>query len=181
MVQQKGLSALRGAQSPWFIGLFVLFFLMIALGISLFFYQRTFLVKFVIEDAKTKNIVFSKTMKIGESFKLNYIHSVTNQPVEEVFYVKDANTLAMKEMRYDSFGANLPVGPEKLAEETTSFISEEGYYRVVYENRVFDAIPLRVGQVIANHQLFFSDGSRLSFQDIVPGGTYVKMRVQPYQ
>ncbi|OEF96903.1 hypothetical protein BHF71_04025 [Vulcanibacillus modesticaldus] len=136
-------------------------------------------VVFQIRKYETGEIVFKKVLKIDETFTLEYIHSVTAQPVFEVFFVKDKNTLALKEMRYDSFGANLPVGPEKLRNEETKFIPEDGYYKILYEDRSFDKVPLRVGQVIADHTLVFADGERIRFLSLVTGGEYVEFYVLP--
>ncbi len=127
----------------------------------------------------TEKVLFQKIVKKNEIITLEYIHSVTEQPVYEDFYVKNNSTLAMKEMRYDSFGANLPVGPEKLENEQTKFIVEDDCYKIHYENRTFDVVPLRVGQVIADHTLVFKDNTRLRFLDIVNGGEYVEFYVKP--
>lgn len=133
----------------------------------------------IVREHQTGKVLFKKGMDINEEFTLHYVHSITEQPVEEVFYVQDKNTLALREMYYDSFGSNLPVGPEKLANEKTTFIVKEGYYKVTYENRTFDRVPLRVGQVIADHRLIFKDGTRLRFLDVTRGGTYVDFYVRP--
>ncbi len=134
----------------------------------------------VVEEHDTGKILFHKGMKINETFTLAYIHSITKQPVHEVFYVKDSRTLALKEMRYDSFGSNLPVGPEKLAQETTEFYVEDGFYKIIYENRTFDRVPVMVGQVVADHALVFTDESRLRFLDVTEGGTYIDFYVKPF-
>lgn len=50
--------------------------------------------------------------------------------------VENNKTLSLIEMYYyNSFGANLPVGPEKLADETTTFEVKDGYYKITYQNR----------------------------------------------
>ncbi|MBO8137853.1 MAG: DUF1850 domain-containing protein [Desulfotomaculum sp.] len=134
----------------------------------------------IVQDHQTGEVLFKKGMNIDESFTLEYVHSITKQPVQEIFYVKDKDTLALKEMYYDSFGSNLPVGPEKLAGETTTFIVEDNYYKITYENRVFDRVPLRVGQVVADHQLIFQDGKRLRFADVTKGGSYIIFYVRPF-
>ncbi|MBZ4686776.1 MAG: hypothetical protein JG764_409 [Clostridiales bacterium] len=158
----------------------LLFAIFVALPVlGLYFIHNYTLFQIRIHD--TGEIVYQKILKIGEPFTLKYIHSVTEQPVYEVFFVKDSDTLAMKEMRYDSFGANLPVGPEKLEHETTKFLVEDGYYKILYENRSFNKVPLRVGQVIADHTLIFKDGDRLRFLDVAEGGEFVEFYVKPVQ
>lgn len=134
----------------------------------------------IVQEHQTGKVLFRRPVDTGETFTLHYIHSITGQPVEEVYYVKDSRTLALKEMRYDSFGSNLPVGPENLANESTTFSVEEGYYKVTYQNRTFDRVPLRVGQVIADHTLLFRDGARLRLLDVTHGGSYVDFYVRPF-
>ncbi len=168
------MSTLRGAHS-----LKTAILLILVLLAPLYFTLSQYTV-FSIRNHDTGKIIYQKALRISDVFRLHYIHSVTNQPVDEYFYVKNHHTLGMKEMHYDSFGANLPVGPEKLRNETTHFSKEEDYYKVTYENREFELVPLRVGQVVANHTLIFSDQHRMPFLDIAPGGAYVEFYVSPF-
>jgi len=41
-------------------------------------------------------------------FILSFIHSVHHTPVHEVFYIREDNTLVMKEVRYRSLGVGMP-------------------------------------------------------------------------
>jgi len=133
----------------------------------------------IVREHETGEVLLRKGMEINESFTLDYVHSITKQPVQEIYFVRDSNTLALKEMHYDSFGSNLPVGPEHLATEDITFSVEDGYYKITYENRTFDRVPLRVGQVVADHTLLFGDGTRLRLLDVTEGGTYVDFFVKP--
>ena len=172
-MKTKTMSTASGAHSLKIITLVVLLLTVILGG-----YLLNSFVMLKIREYDTGEILYQKSLKIGEPFTLEYIHSVTKQPVYEVFYVQDKDTLAIKEMRYDSFGANLPVGPEKLKDEKTNFIVEDGYYKITYEpDRSFEIVPLRVGQVVANHTLVFEDGERLAFLDVAEGGAYVQFYV----
>lgn len=170
-ITQDIMGTSKGAH--YILSITLLFLLLIAL-----FVGRNYAF-FEVKIHTTDKVVYKKLVKIGDTITLDYIHSVTNQPVYETFKVKNKDTLALVEMRYDSFGANLPVGPEKLADETTRFFVEEGYYKITYPNREFDKVPLRVGQVVANHALTFSDGNRLRLLDIANGGAYIEYYVKP--
>lgn len=169
------MSTRSGAHS---LKIILLLILVILGGVYYFVINYNYTTLFI-RHHDTGKILFKKRLAVNETFTLHYIHSVTNQPVDEIFYVKDPSTLALKEMHYDSFGANLPVGPEKLRNETTKFIKEDDYYKIIYENRTFDVIPLRIGQVVADHTLIFEDGSRVRFLDIANGGDYVEFYVSP--
>ncbi|MDW7675686.1 MAG: DUF1850 domain-containing protein [Bacillota bacterium] len=124
-------------------------------------------------------MIYQKPVKIGASFTIAYIHSVTNQPVYEQFIIESKNVMTLTEMRYDSFGANLPVGPNKLEKETTEFIVEDGYYLIKYQNRKFNSFLLRVGQVVADHTLIFESDNKLRLQEIVKPGSSVELFVSP--
>lgn len=134
---------------------------------------------FYIREHHTGKVVYKKLVRVEESFTLTYIHSVTKQRVDEIFYVAGPRQLAMSEMRYDSFGANLPVGSEQLDTEKTTFEVQDGYYRITYQNRVFEVVPLMVGQVVADHTIVFTDGDRVRLLDVTRGGTYVEIYVTP--
>ncbi|MDW7649989.1 MAG: DUF1850 domain-containing protein [Bacillota bacterium] len=171
---KKGeMSTARGAHS---LPIYILLILILLGGT---YYVTNQYVIFNVRLHDTGDTLYQRILHKDELITLHYIHSVTNQPVEEIFFVKDKSTMALKEMRYDSFGANLPVGPEQLANETTTFIKEDGYYKVIYENRSFDVIPLRVGQVVANHTLVFKDNDRVPLLDIAEGGSYIELFVSP--
>lgn len=134
----------------------------------------------IVQEHQSGKVLFKKGIKINETFTLYYIHSITKQPVQEIYYPKDSHTLALKEMHYDSFGSNLPVGAEHLANEDTTFTVEDGYYKITYENRTFDCVPLRVGEMVADHRLLFHDGTCLRLLDVTEGGSYVDFFVKPF-
>lgn len=170
---RKIMSTWKGAH---YIKLIILLIIALGLGAS---YYSTYYVIFQIRNHDTDEILFQKKLLQNSEITLQYIHSVTKQPVYEIFTVWDKNTLALKEMRYDSFGANLPVGSEQLSNETTTFIVADNYYKILYENRKFARVPLRVGKVIANHMLVFEDGTQLPILDVATGGEYVEFYVRP--
>lgn len=134
---------------------------------------------FKIREHFSGDIVYQRMVRVGDEFTLHYVHSVTKRPVDEVFKIDNRHELALVEMRYDSFGANLPVGSELLSGEKTDFIVEKDFYRISYQNRKFDVVPLRVGQVIADHAVKFADGPKVRLLDITQGGEYIELYVEP--
>ncbi|MBO8170488.1 MAG: DUF1850 domain-containing protein [Bacillaceae bacterium] len=174
---RRRLSTGHGAQSYKII-LTVFLLLMVLTSFLLWLLSHYVYLEVKLHD--TGVVVYKKILKVDETITLDYIHSVTEQPVYEIFYVRDVHTLALREMRYDSFGANLPVGLEQMDGERTEFIVEDGYYKIDYiPDRSFDSVPLRVGQVIANHKLVFEDGTVVRFLDHVDGGSYIEFYVRP--
>lgn len=167
----------NGARTLKTIVFFLILIFLLLGSFALYFFN--YYAVFQVRDYNSDEVIFSKYLRVGEAFTLEFTHSVTKRPVYEVYYVKDRDTLALKEMRFDAYGPNLPAGPEKMGSETTEFIIEDGSYRVLFQNRTFDSIILRTGSVIANHTLVFEDGSRVPFLDVTPGGTLVVYHVRP--
>lgn len=172
---QKKITSTRHHGARYFFALLIAFFM----SAVVLYYLNSSYASFVVKDFNTGNILFEKRIKIGDKIKLAYIHSVTNQYIYEIFKVENNKTLSLIEMYYDSFGANLPVGPEKLADETTTFEVKDSYYKITYQNRKFKKMPLRVGQVVSDHTLVFSDNTELRLLDIASGGAYIELYVQP--
>lgn len=154
-------------------------FLVILVLIGTFFYFFLNYTLFQVYDVQNEQIVYRRLMKVNETFTLEFTHSVTKRPVYEVYYVKTRNNLAVKEMRFDEFGPNLPAGPETFQGETTEFVVEDGKFKVLYENRILDTVTLRTGKEIANHTLIFEDGTEVPFLEITPGGSLVEYYVKP--
>jgi len=165
------MSTLKGAH-------YIAFLAIIILLAALLYAGKNYAV-FKISEHFTGNVVYSKLVRVGDTFTLTYIHSVTKQPVYEVFQVEGKQMLSLVEMRYDSFGANLPVGSEHMSEESTSFTVRDGYYMVSYENRKFKQVPLMVGQVVADHTIVMNNGETFRMLDLTNGGTYVDIYVEP--
>lgn len=159
--------------------IFIIALVLLIFSASLFYYFYNNFAVFQVKDYDSGKVLFNKVIKINDTFTLEFIHSVTMRPVYEVYFIKDKNTLALKELRFDEFGPNLPAGPETFENERTEFIIENGAYTVLFQNRNFDSILLRTGKVIANHTIIFQDNSRLVFSEITPGGSLVEYLVRP--
>ncbi|QGG46615.1 DUF1850 domain-containing protein [Heliorestis convoluta] len=129
---------------------------------------------------RSGEVIFERFLPFDSLVTLHYIHSVTKRPVEEDYGVRVDGRICLLEMRFDDFGANLPVGPEVTATERTIFLVEDDHYKVIYPNRCFERVPLRIGQVIADHRLLFEDGQTLRLLDLAPGGSYVEFYFHPF-
>ncbi|MQA26969.1 MAG: DUF1850 domain-containing protein [Micromonosporaceae bacterium] len=127
-------------------------------------------------DAGAARIAHTRQVTSGERFTLRHVHSVTHRPVKETFSVT-ADGIAMEELWFDTFGANLPAGPERIGDVTTTFLVEDGGYRVLHHGRLMPTVPLLAGRPHVNHELFFADGVRLRLLDLVAPSTSVELRV----
>lgn len=127
-------------------------------------------------DMDRERVVFSRLLPVGETFSMVHTHSITKRPVRETFRVTKDRRIAIVEMEFDHFGANLPVRPEKDGSGMTEFLVRDGKYVVRYDETVYPALHLRVGQVIAHHRLHFNDGTTADLVRLAGGGTYVQIR-----
>lgn len=132
-------------------------------------------------DMGAGDIVYARPIELGESFRLEHTHSVTKRPVVETFGVgmtdAAAPTVLLQELRFDEFGPNLPAGPESFGDHKTTFIHEDGAYRVLHHNYPIGTIPIRVGSADVDHTLIFADGERLRLLDVVRRGEHAEFAV----
>ncbi|SFG41490.1 protein of unknown function [Planifilum fulgidum] len=127
-------------------------------------------------DMERERVVFRRLIRVGETFSMVHTHSITKRPVRETFRVTEDRRIAIVEMEFDRFGANLPVRPEKDGDGLTEFLVRDGKYVVRYDETVYPSLDLRVGQVIARHRLHFDDGTVADLARLAGGGTYVQIR-----
>ena len=127
-------------------------------------------------DTGAGRLLHSREVAAGERFTLRHVHSVTRRPVRET-YSATAAGIAMEELWFDTFGANLPAGPERIGGITTTFRVEDGGYRVLHHGRLLPTAPLLIGRPSVNHELFFADGDRLRLLELAPPSTPVELRI----
>ena len=128
-------------------------------------------------EGRTDQVVFERDVDVGEEFRLAHRHSVTRRMVYETFSVLDERTVAMEELWFDAFGANLPAGPEEVDGQRTEFIAEDGAYRVVHDGRPLGVLTVRAGSEEVDHVITFADGQQLRLLDAVPPGGRVDVVV----
>lgn len=133
---------------------------------------------FEVFHQKTERIAYRRAIDVGARFRLEHTHSVTHRPVVEIFSVSRPDQLAMEELRFDTFGPNLPVGPERIGNVTTTFSLENGVYRVRHHGRPLGTVPLLTGGPTVDHVVVFADGERARLLDIVGPRTSVELRVR---
>ncbi len=122
-------------------------------------------------------VVDTREIEVGASFRLEHTHSVTRRLVVETFSVKDPTTLAIDELWFDEPGPNLPSGPEPSGDGHTTFLQEDGAFRVLHHGAAIGSLPLMVGGPAVDHTLVFADGERLRLLDVVRRGERVELAV----
>nr|WP_255429737.1 DUF1850 domain-containing protein [Streptomonospora sp. PA3] len=134
--------------------------------------------RLVITDAERGRVVVSQPVAVGEHLTLRYTHSVSKRPVEEEFSIAAPGRLAMEEMRFDTFGANLPVGPEHIGATTTTFLRGKDGYRVLHHGRVLGEVQLMVNSRRSGQVLLLPGGRRVRLLDVAEYGTRLKWSVE---
>lgn len=101
-------------------------------------------------DFKTNDYIKSWKIKDGESFTVEYIHSVQLTPVSEIYTI-DKNNIILSESYFQSYGAGLPsTTPYKFE------ITEDGF-RIYEINEIMEYLIYRTGAERANHRLILRD------------------------
>lgn len=124
----------------------------------------------MIDGGDRNNILFVTPVKKQDQFSIQWIHSVTKQPVIETYEIYSDLTIGIYEMLFNENGPNLPHGPEG----GTKWEIKDGMFRVYNYNLVFDEVPVRIGEVIANHTLIYKDHV-VELKDISRPGGFVRI------
>ena len=128
---------------------------------------------FVVDKGVNENKVVLQTVKNEEDcFDVKWTHSVSLRPVIETYRVNDDYTISIDQMIFDSFSANLPASPDY----DTIWEFHDEYIRVYNYDVTFDAVPVVIGEVVANHS-FIYNGKEIFLKDVYKPGGYVNIRV----
>ena len=133
--------------------------------------------RLVVWDHGEEEVAFARELAVGETFRLEHTHSVTRRTVVETFSVQDEVTIAIEELWFDEPGPNLPAGPEPLGDGTTTFLQEDGAFRVLHHGHPIGTLPLMVGGPDVDHTLVFPDGQQVHLLDVVRRGERVEVMV----
>lgn len=134
--------------------------------------------RLVIVNHEVGDAVYERAIEVGESFRLEHTHSVTRRPVVETFSVDDAQVLAIEELWFDTWGPNLPTGPEPIGDGLTTYLEEDDGYRVLHHGHPIGTVPIRVGSETVDHVLIFDDGERLRLLDLARAGAHVELTIR---
>ncbi|MDA2812124.1 DUF1850 domain-containing protein [Nocardiopsis sp. RSe5-2] len=133
--------------------------------------------RFEAADLSAGRLLLSVPVREGDRILMVHVHSIAKRPVEEEFSVRNG-VLSMEEMRFDTFGANLPVGPEHIGGTTTEFLRGEDGYRVLHHGRPLGAVQVMVGGPAVDHTLTLPGGGRVRLLDLTRRGARVELRVR---
>jgi len=118
------------------------------------------------------DVLYETRTNIYDKFTVKWIHSVSKQPVLETYEIQEDLSIKIFEMIFNENGPNLPAGPE----QGTKWEIKDGKFRVYNYSLVFDEVPVRIGQVVADHTLIY-DNIELPLKEISRPGGYVRIKV----
>lgn len=137
-------------------------------------YKITLLQVYVVDKGPDFNkVLLQIPAKPQEKFSMKWTHSVSLRPVIETYKIENDLNISIYEMIFDSFSANLPASPDY----DTVWEFNDDHIRVYNYDVIFDAVPVVIGKVVANHTLLFRDKS-IPLKDIYRPGGYVKIRAR---
>jgi len=108
-------------------------------------------------------------VEAGDSFFLDYTHSSEKTPIHDAFVVSKAGTIVLTEERFDWYA----VGLEFMSREGEAVISLDGNHTRVVLNRVFTALPIRVGWVA--NQTVTVGALSVALAELVEGGQLLEI------
>lgn len=128
---------------------------------------------FIVDKGIDENKVILQVNKNEQDyFDVKWTHSVSLRPVIETYKVNDDYTISIEQMIFDSFSANLPASPDY----DTIWEFHDEYIRVYNYDVTFDAVPVVIGKVVANHSFIYNEEETF-LKDIYKPGGYVNIRV----
>ncbi len=122
-----------------------------------------------VSHLKTGKVVGRWRLAQGQSFTIDYTHSVALTPVYEIYHIGEGLTLILDETLFYSYGAGLPA--------TTPYdfeMTPEGF-RIFNINQSFPSVVYRTAAVVGEHQLTIDDKT-ISFLSFSTPGTAVEFK-----
>lgn len=126
----------------------------------------------ILEGPVGSKVLYRTRTYPSDRFTIMWIHSVSKQPVFETYVIQGDLRISIYEMLFNENGPNLPAGPE----QGTKWDIKDGTFRVYNYSIVFDEVPVRIGQVIANHTLLYKN-IELPLKDVSKPGGFVRIKV----
>lgn len=126
-----------------------------------------------IDKVGKNQLLYHTIVNPGDKFSVEWIHSISKQPVTETYKITDNLKIEIYEMIFNTNSPNLPAFPEG----ETKWEIKDGIYRVYNYNVVLDELLITIGMVISNHTLFLKDEVFVLKELYRPGGL-VKVEIK---
>ncbi len=147
---------------------FKILILLLATAFGLFFWYSNQLILAITPDNGQKQYYFNTS--IGDTWYIEFIHSVQKTPVQEYFLVRGKNELLLEKTIYQSMGVGLPF----MASEGKLKTTGDGHF-VLEMHREYQTLKLRTG-LEACPKIYFGSNI-LSIYNLYEPGTLVEIKV----
>ena len=142
--------------------------LLLAIAFGLLFWYANQLILAIIPDNGQEQHCFKTS--IGDTWYIEFIHSVQKTPVQEYFLVRGKNDLLLEKTIYQSMGVGLPF----MASEGKLKTTGDGHF-LLEMHREYQTLKLRTG-LEACPKIYF-DGNVLPIYNLYEPGTLVEIKV----
>ena len=142
--------------------------LLLALASGLLFWYANQLILAIIPDNGQEQHCFKTS--IGDTWYIEFLHSVQKTPVQEYFLVRGKNDLLLEKTIYQSMGVGLPF----MASEGKLKTTGDGHF-LLEMHREYQTLKLRTG-LEACPKIYF-DGNVLPIYNLYEPGTLVEIKV----
>ena len=142
--------------------------LLLAIASGLLFWYANQLILAIIPDNGQKQHYFKTS--IGDTWYIEFIHSVQKTPVQEYFLVRGKNDLLLEKTIYQSMGVGLPF----MASEGKLKTTGDGHF-LLEMHREYQTLKLRTG-LEACPKIYFG-GNVLPIYNLYEPGTLVEIKV----
>jgi len=119
-------------------------------------------------------LVYVRAVAPGETFVIDFVHSVHRTPVRETYRVAEGGGFVLERVAYESFGVGNPSAPEP----GQTFRIVDGTYTIDGLERRLPSIRLRVGRKAADHHIAFG-GERIPLTRWVEPGSRLEIAAKP--
>ena len=142
--------------------------LSVVIVFGLIYWYANQLILAIIPDNGKKQYYFMTST--GDTWYIEFIHSVQKTPVQEYFLVRGKNDLLLEKTIYQSMGVGLPF----MASEGKLKTTGDGHF-VLEMHREYQTLKLRTG-LEACPKIYF-DGNVLPIYNLYEPGTLVEIKV----
>lgn len=126
----------------------------------------------IVYSIREDSILHRLPLHTGESFSLNYIHSVTQTPVEGSFTVTAEGLILPLTTSFDTFGPGLP-----HLDQSTPYSLEDGRIVVQHREEARENIRIWVSELTQEHLI--AGGSRIRLAPLDSSPLLLELSVLP--
>jgi hypothetical protein len=106
-----------------------------------------------------------------QTFQILYTHSIHLSEVVEIYEIFPDHSIMQTGLIYQDYAIGMPSGPE----QGEKFKIVDGKMHITNMKRHFPYLDVRIGQVVANHQLVIA-GTTYKLGEYLPPGSWVRIK-----